>query len=1202
MQAYISPKRKRRRSVNSEIMTISKKPKHISFSKLLKELIIKNGRRNRMNTENDESMDYMQKKRENNMKIENQKQLIKLLESNHVSLYEEMQKQNKLKKAPNLKTDANALLNIVHKKKVKYGFGKFNKTNYSTETSMREFYSKFSEFNILTRKYPIEKNTPSWEFIRASRNNKIVPNPLGLIKRYGDEKILDLKNQKVGDNYMSVLSNSLKYSDHLRSFDFEGNRLTHKSISKVFKIVNESSYLANNICSINLSNNNIGKYEINNLINFISDSKCPLRDLNLYGNLLGNDNVIKLCDSLGKYIEFRLNELNLGKNNIYDKCCNSIVNMLTHCHGIRVFIISHNWLHNNSAKLLINELIEHSELKMLDISWNCIGDDLTATPQYEALVKNESNHPEKLFNNFALNETLTTLKLNLRRNPLLPPLESLGGKKQEPQKNKKDTKQKEPVKLEPKKIIVKPRDPSPFAVALGEYFAQGNLSLVHLDISHNNLNYEDCKLLSEKSKLNHMILGIHLDGNEMEINSLGFIIPIQKGQKNDQYFSQSQIYYNMNQDYIFRKTGIDVIRKIRGKNRCWICEGYREVEFEFIPNEPLVDPNNHLVKLHLSFDNYKPFDMLCVGNKFQIVRMCPPGEVTYFFTIDSVPVKIEASSGKNKFEKIQNQNDIIKYTFDVEYMNELNNIRAKLLYDKRKVDEDEEEFESEEDVNNPNHELLSLPKDKITIEVDTISRISVRINRNVITDDYIKTIQYTEPRPEKILNRFVKPRTPWTYPVSIWAYYGYNYEGNTEDYINSCFEFDFKRCQFEKDFKDEQQYKELKKFLRERYRDIIDCYKYYASLSGFQLWQITQNNLTEFISRCPGMCDVKYDINNIFLTQKVVCSNLIDKDDRKKGNKNISDNIIRHQFMNLLVKSAKDKYITVLKTTNDNLEATKMAFEKHYDVAIKGFEYHKWCIERYYNEEMDNFLKAFLPILDGLYLSIAKQKGPRKKDIWMTLDEFNNFIQNIVDINEYPIRENPLIFNQSLRLQTNEIYTDKHINMLLPEFLEALCRAIDKASPIPMGENKDDWPMEKRQNQPLVKKLENILPLLIKLITNPDLKALKEKFPLPKKDLATNLYIINYDNPFYKDYIIKTNKRQSIRKSSVRKSSVRKSQLLFNESIQKNNEEKKLNNINTFKLEDESEKKEKKDEERMVTNTDDGNYLETGVTKEANEK
>ena len=60
----------------------------------------------------------------------------------------------------------------------------------------------------------------------------------------------------------------------------------------------------------------------------------------------------------------------------------------------------------------------------------------------------------------------------------------------------------------------------------------------------------------------------------------------------------------MNKEYELRKTGIETVRKIRGKNNCWICEGFREIKFEYIPKEPIEDPNNHLVKLHLNFDDY----------------------------------------------------------------------------------------------------------------------------------------------------------------------------------------------------------------------------------------------------------------------------------------------------------------------------------------------------------------------------------------------------------------------------------------------------------------------------------------------------------------------------------------------------------------------------------------------------------------------
>lgn len=68
--------------------------------------------------------------------------------------------------------------------------------------------------------------------------------------------------------------------------------------------------------------------------------------------------------------------------------------------------------------------------------------------------------------------------------------------------------------------------------------------------------------------------------------------------------------------------------------------------------------------------------------------------------------------------------------------------------------------------------------------------------------------------------------------------------------------------------------------------------------------------LTEFSNGCPGLLDKSYDINGVYLQERTVKANPLDKDERTKNkNKNIPDNIIRHQFLSLLVKVAKDKYI-----------------------------------------------------------------------------------------------------------------------------------------------------------------------------------------------------------------------------------------------------------------------------------------------------
>ena len=1141
-------------------------------------------------------------------KILYQKQLSDLYSTDFSLVYDDMKNSYIESKKAQEKTDKNE----VNKQKINKiynteGFEDFFQTKYVNPLSMLEFYNKYSKFNSLYRKYPLTKKTPSWAFIESSNKERIIPNPLGLLRRSGQEKKLEISNQKVGDNYIKVLGDSLRYSRNLNKLELNGNRISSTGASKLFKSLNLNKDLCYNLTEINLSENKIGSNSIDELVEFINEPKCILEDLNIFGNYLGDKNIIKLCQAIISNIAYRMSSLDFGKNNIHDESINSLCSIVHNCSNLKFLNLNHNWLHNTPVSKLIKELSTNSELKVLDLSWNCLGDDLIELPSYERLVNNELKHPERLFNNFSINEALYTGKIKLRNNPLLPPIDTGNNKtKNDKQENKKDNKAETlpAVFKEPKKIKEAPKEPSSFAFALCDLFEKKQTALIHLDISYNNLNFFDCKLISEKIKLNHTILGLHVEGNLMDINCLGFITPKDKEKKNNQkkYFSHCHIDYEINRSYDLRKTRIDPVRKIRGKSNCWICEGFREVQFEYIPEEPILDPGNHLVKLHLDFDDYKPFDMLYNGSKYQIIRMCPPGEVKYFFTVDTKPVKKESSKGVNKFYEIKNNHEFIKYTFDDEYMEELNNIRAKLLYEQEDEEASEKtnsnesnnnnnnvdnkneqnnninnnaEVTGEENNNNINDEnqnifnITQLPEKDINIEVKTLCKITVKVNRNVINEEYLKMINFCEPRPERILNKFIKPRTPWVFPVSIWAYYDYEYNDVPESYLDKCFEFDFNRCQFNKEFKEDEMFNKLRNFLRERYRSIIDCYKYFASITGLQLWQITQNSLTDFIYKCPGLCDKNYDINNVYLQQKVVVGNLIDKEDKKKKNKNISENnLIRHQFMNILVKTAKDKYVTVLKTTKNLFEAVEMAFEKHYDPVLKTFEYHKWRKERYYNEQVDNFMKTFLPILDALYLSWAKQKGPTKKDVWMDLDEFNSLIQNIVDINEYPIRDNPFIFCQSIKLQINEIYTDKHLNMMLPEFLEALSRTIDRASPIPPNENKDDWPMEKRQAQPLINKLENILPLLIKLITGQDFKNLKEKFPMPLKDLMTGLYVPNYENPFYLGYVIKPGVkkgnmrgRASISLNPGDPLSRRRSTRLLSNDINKNKE--LVNNINS---------------------------------------
>ena len=52
-----------------------------------------------------------------------------------------------------------------------------------------------------------------------------------------------------------------------------------------------------------------------------------------------------------------------------------------------------------------------------------------------------------------------------------------------------------------------------------------NKTLLHLDLSFNKIKYADTQVLADKIKKNHTIYGLHYQGNEGRVDSLGFIRP-----------------------------------------------------------------------------------------------------------------------------------------------------------------------------------------------------------------------------------------------------------------------------------------------------------------------------------------------------------------------------------------------------------------------------------------------------------------------------------------------------------------------------------------------------------------------------------------------------------------------------------------------------------------------------------------------------
>ena len=680
--------------------------------------------------------------------IENEKSIIKIYESNASDIIQKIKDEAK-----------NGIPYIFDNK---YGFGQFKSTNYVEKNCMKGFFNKYQKFKILNRKQPISKITPSFAFIQSSNEEKIIPNPLGILQRSGDDTILKMNFQKVGDNYAKALGNSLKFSHHIESIELNNNRLSSNGTSMILKSINDNRELLPKIKEMDLSENKIFDNDITELVTYINDTKCNLEIFNVYGNFLGDENIKLISDALCKYASYKLTYCNFGLNNITDSSINSIIEMLNSCNILKTFVLSHNKISNNAAGQIIKKLKAHRELKVLDLSWNNIGNNFSKPIIYEELVNQNLTDPNRKFNNHLIEEGLTKGKFTYRRNPLLPPLDQKGNAKKDDKKKGSE----KPKVQEVKKIKEPVQNPSSFANELGSYFKEKSITLVHLDISHNNLSAVDCEYLANQSKDNHIILGMHVDGNEMSIDALGFLHPLYG--KEEKFFANCQLSYPMNKDYNLRKSHIDNVRNLRGLNKCWICDGYREIEFTFVPKEPILDATSHIVKIHLSFDNYEPFGMHCLGSKFQIVRMCPPGEISYFFTVDTIPVEEEGENGNNEIIEL-NKNHYINISFDSEYMEELNNIRARLLYQKRQELEEKEKKIIEsggnpDDIKDDFHTLSPGMKvlytqpsagEVITRTIMKVSKKIVNVNRNVVNENFIKQLKFVQQITSKIINQLL---------------------------------------------------------------------------------------------------------------------------------------------------------------------------------------------------------------------------------------------------------------------------------------------------------------------------------------------------------------------------------------------------------------------------------------------------------------
>ena len=137
-----------------------------------------------------------------------------------------------------------------------------------------------------------------------------------------------------------------------------------------------------NLKNLDLSDNKIGKNEVSKIVKYIEDEKYHLENFNIYGNLLGDDNIKQLSEAIGKFASYRMQLIYLSKYNTSDFYCEVLINMIGSYTWLRILNLSHNKFSNKGGTQEIKKLRSHTELRVLDLSWNNIGDGFTKPSKF----------------------------------------------------------------------------------------------------------------------------------------------------------------------------------------------------------------------------------------------------------------------------------------------------------------------------------------------------------------------------------------------------------------------------------------------------------------------------------------------------------------------------------------------------------------------------------------------------------------------------------------------------------------------------------------------------------------------------------------------------------------------------------------------------------------------------------------------------
>jgi hypothetical protein len=320
------------------------------------------------------------------------------------------------------------------------------------------------------------------EFIRDLEKSHLPPEPvlIPLVQSSDELAVADFRNKGLGDTLVTLavsnISKTISAEAESRILDISGNRLTANGMVKIMLELDKNDELE--LDELHLGNNhNIGKNAawLPILSSYLGHS-LSLRRLALQSTRLGDANVLRLCAALEEQGSV-LTALNLSDNKLTSA---------------------------GATALAISLQTSFASLGELSIGWNDIG-PAGALALWRALDRAGSKVHSLL---------MPWNSLGTRRAEFVQPAP---GEQVEGAGRGRGARAAVPAAM----AVTCADAVGALAKALGT-----NKELTHLDISFNRIGPAECSVLAKTLATNHTLIGLHVEGNACVIDAEGFLHPL----------------------------------------------------------------------------------------------------------------------------------------------------------------------------------------------------------------------------------------------------------------------------------------------------------------------------------------------------------------------------------------------------------------------------------------------------------------------------------------------------------------------------------------------------------------------------------------------------------------------------------------------------------------------------------------------------